>query len=111
MIHPMRQNTKSAGTHSLTVRRSEEHTSELQSPYDLVCRLLLEKNHANRANQAPHSVRHGEAARALVAALLVLRHVARLARHAGREDGCDVFFNRTEAREEPLFSLAGVPPR
>src|SRR5437867_8908215 len=25
------------------VSRSEEHTSELQSPYDLVCRLLLEK--------------------------------------------------------------------
>src|SRR5438094_7084043 len=25
------------------VFRSEEHTSELQSPYDLVCRLLLEK--------------------------------------------------------------------
>src|SRR6266516_6866163 len=28
------------GTNDL---RSEEHTSELQSPYDLVCRLLLEK--------------------------------------------------------------------
>src|SRR6266516_5056914 len=27
----------------LLPRRSEEHTSELQSPYDLVCRLLLEK--------------------------------------------------------------------
>src|SRR5437867_7754989 len=27
----------------LTFVRSEEHTSELQSPYDLVCRLLLEK--------------------------------------------------------------------
>src|SRR5207248_6563719 len=27
----------------LARRRSEEHTSELQSPYDLVCRLLLEK--------------------------------------------------------------------
>src|SRR5437867_6450451 len=27
----------------MTVLRSEEHTSELQSPYDLVCRLLLEK--------------------------------------------------------------------
>src|SRR5438094_4611827 len=27
----------------LFVVRSEEHTSELQSPYDLVCRLLLEK--------------------------------------------------------------------
>src|SRR5207248_10236114 len=25
------------------INRSEEHTSELQSPYDLVCRLLLEK--------------------------------------------------------------------
>src|SRR5207249_6606437 len=25
------------------VKRSEEHTSELQSRYDLVCRLLLEK--------------------------------------------------------------------
>src|SRR6266516_138608 len=24
-------------------RRSEEHTSELQSPYDIVCRLLLDK--------------------------------------------------------------------
>src|SRR5207248_8796693 len=28
---------------SVSVVRSEEHTSELQSPYDLVCRLLLEK--------------------------------------------------------------------
>src|SRR5438094_2701303 len=27
--------------------RSEEHTSELQSPYDLVCRLLLEKKKQN----------------------------------------------------------------
>src|SRR2546428_7974369 len=30
-----------------TVRRSEEHTSELQSRSDLVCRLLLEKNIIN----------------------------------------------------------------
>src|SRR5437867_8170654 len=28
--------------------RSEEHTSELQSPYDLVCRLLLEKKKKQR---------------------------------------------------------------
>src|SRR5207248_6965875 len=27
----------------MSILRSEEHTSELQSPYDLVCRLLLEK--------------------------------------------------------------------
>src|SRR5207248_11697675 len=25
------------------IKRSEEHTSELQSPYEIVCRLLLEK--------------------------------------------------------------------
>src|SRR5207248_11586514 len=29
-------------------RRSEEHTSELQSPYDLVCRLLLEKKNKKK---------------------------------------------------------------
>src|SRR5699024_11283579 len=29
--------------------RSEEHTSELQSRFDLVCRLLLEKKKGNRA--------------------------------------------------------------
>src|SRR5207248_6799019 len=32
-----------AGLVLLVIARSEEHTSELQSPYDLVCRLLLEK--------------------------------------------------------------------
>src|SRR5437867_6112594 len=32
--------------------RSEEHTSELQSPYDLVCRLLLEKK--KEKNQTQH---------------------------------------------------------
>src|SRR5947208_9793259 len=31
------------GCHSARPRRSEEHTSELQSPDHLVCRLLLEK--------------------------------------------------------------------
>src|SRR5207249_12286598 len=29
--------------HGTTIARSEEHTSELQSRFDLVCRLLLEK--------------------------------------------------------------------
>src|SRR2546426_6163479 len=32
-----------------SVRRSEEHTSELQSPCNLVCRLLLEKKKKQRA--------------------------------------------------------------
>src|SRR5256885_5595680 len=32
--------------------RSEEHTSELQSPCNLVCRLLLEKKHQGVANHS-----------------------------------------------------------
>src|SRR5690348_18130275 len=36
-------------------RRSEEHTSELQSPVHLVCRLLLEKKKTKaNANTTPH---------------------------------------------------------
>src|SRR2546426_4660076 len=35
-----------------TQRRSEEHTSELQSPCNLVCRLLLEKK-KNKISQKP----------------------------------------------------------
>src|SRR5258708_20127959 len=34
-------------------RRSEEHTSELQSPDHLVCRLLLEKKKNNKPNLSP----------------------------------------------------------
>src|SRR6266705_5033036 len=33
--------------------RSEEHTSELQSPYDLVCRLLPEKTKQRRCTRRP----------------------------------------------------------
>src|SRR5256885_12841022 len=35
--------------------RSEEHTSELQSPCNLVCRLLLEKKCSSRTTSAPGS--------------------------------------------------------
>src|SRR5438876_5451633 len=37
----------------LPVVRSEEHTSELQSPVHLVCRLLLEKKKTNAQNADP----------------------------------------------------------
>src|SRR5689334_24550749 len=37
--------------------RSEEHTSELQSQFHLVCRLLLEKkNHTHEPSQTPHLI-------------------------------------------------------
>src|SRR5215204_989827 len=37
--------------------RSEEHTSELQSHSDLVCRLLLEKQRARKANVVSSGMR------------------------------------------------------
>src|SRR2546426_5042346 len=40
------------GKAQLRQRRSEEHTSELQSPCNLVCRLLLEKKKKNTTPQA-----------------------------------------------------------
>src|SRR2546426_7591218 len=57
--HPLRQQRagprlgvggRGAATWPSSSRRSEEHTSELQSPCNLVCRLLLEKKKKNRSN-------------------------------------------------------------
>src|SRR5690349_22830015 len=52
---------------SLIQTRSEEHTSELQSRRDLVCRLLLEKKKKTKKNtidkqekQTKHSLLHSE---------------------------------------------------
>src|SRR5437867_6624021 len=47
---------RAANVPALTAIRSEEHTSELQSPYDLVCRLLLEKKNANATTSATSSI-------------------------------------------------------
>src|SRR5260221_10612837 len=43
-----------------TVARSEEHTSELQSHSDLVCRLLLEKKKKKKNNvqRRPENIKH-----------------------------------------------------
>src|SRR5256885_8177762 len=40
-------------------RRSEEHTSELQSPCNLVCRLLLEK----KKKETSHHIEHARGTR------------------------------------------------
>src|SRR5438034_6545859 len=40
--------------------RSEEHTSELQSHSDLVCRLLLEKKNSNKQSQQDVKDRDGK---------------------------------------------------
>src|SRR5437773_8988316 len=39
-------------------RRSEEHTSELQSHHDLVCRLLLEKKKNTPQHLSPNHITH-----------------------------------------------------
>src|SRR5690349_24086517 len=44
--------------HSGSTHRSEEHTSELQSRRDLVCRLLLEKKNKNNHNNKLHIQLH-----------------------------------------------------
>src|SRR5258708_28888263 len=41
----------------LTIYRSEEHTSELQSPDHLVCRLLLEKKKTKSISKMPEIYR------------------------------------------------------
>src|SRR5689334_23954488 len=47
--------TPAGGTHESGLRdRSEEHTSELQSQFHLVCRLLLEKKNDRRIPQLAH---------------------------------------------------------
>src|SRR5256885_7838172 len=43
--------TSSTAMRTRTASRSEEHTSELQSPCNLVCRLLLEKKKPNLAGR------------------------------------------------------------
>src|SRR5207249_9159454 len=42
-----------AGVAAKVAHRSEEHTSELQSRFDLVCRLLLEKKKKKKSNEKP----------------------------------------------------------
>src|ERR1039457_4525195 len=60
-------------SYAVFLLRSEEHTSELQSPWNLVCRLLLEKKHRTLHKYEPqlaHTRREMDSAYALA----LLRH-------------------------------------
>src|SRR5258708_10023724 len=46
-IPPPQNGASSRDTRQTLMKRSEEHTSELQSPDHLVCRLLLEKKNTS----------------------------------------------------------------
>src|SRR5256885_13001742 len=51
-----RVGTEQLDRHAHRLQRSEEHTSELQSPCNLVCRLLLEKKkNRTRSSSTPSS--------------------------------------------------------
>src|SRR5258708_29667124 len=61
VLHRERRPTRSERGHlrlgaraEAEMARSEEHTSELQSPDHLVCRLLLEKKKKKANNRAKH---------------------------------------------------------
>src|SRR5256885_13137203 len=59
---PSRHRARARGTRRARQdrrRRSEEHTSELQSPCNLVCRLLLEKKKLKAAQVATKNVGEG----------------------------------------------------
>src|SRR5690242_21610827 len=55
---PMRNGQNKNVLLAKLLRRSEEHTSELQSHVNLVCRLLLEKKKKSQhLNSSPHPLR------------------------------------------------------
>src|SRR5256885_6939952 len=59
-LHDSRPASRGRGLRArrLAGGRSEEHTSELQSPCNLVCRLLLEKKNTSRSHDSAST--HGD---------------------------------------------------
>src|SRR2546425_8392518 len=58
---PARAHKAAAPKAALAVKRSEEHTSELQSLAYLVCRLLLEKKKKKRGNYSTSLITYAHA--------------------------------------------------
>src|SRR5256885_4025400 len=73
---PLHTPSPPARTDAISYTRSEEHTSELQSPCNLVCRLLLEKKNKTRIIALPVGALDDERPRAasLVAQIRRPRH-------------------------------------
>src|SRR6202451_2965198 len=83
-------------------KRSEEHTSELQSPEYLVCRLLLEKKSTQKINVASHLCELRVLAHACVGSAQSPRNCRRLADVARPPGGaCSV---------HPMFFLKDPAP-
>src|SRR6266581_4707096 len=97
-------------------RRSEEHTSELQSPVHLVCRLLLEKKKPYRRRCSWHL--HDRPARGVdewAAGLAVsghaqILHGPKTPRRHSPDDLLLFFFNDTATTEIYTLSLHDALP-
>src|SRR6202521_3262674 len=81
--------------------RSEEHTSELQSPQNLVCRLLLEKRLRLSGRLGRQALQHEER---------VHRQRPVPARRPARPADGDLFFNDTATTEIYALSLLAALP-
>src|SRR5215467_4378812 len=88
-------------------RRSEEHTSELQSPCNLVCRLLLEK----KKKICSKRVTPNEPARPSITPASTTRSAwARTRRRTSRLSAPIFFFNDTATTEIYTLSLHDALP-
>src|ERR1022692_4677053 len=90
-----RQHAGQRDSGSSASTRSEEHTSELQSPCNLVCRLLLEKK---KIQFLRGTVRYGPAQRLAIFSI-----------HRLHQD-LEVFFFFLIQPEPPYFGLFPHPP-
>src|SRR5256885_2061401 len=103
VVHP-RQDRENASTEQHVVEvgdRSEEHTSELQSPCNLVCRLLLEKKKVPCIAPAHHTRSTTSSARDRRVLENVFRHVRAAAECCRRERApptCDPSSARARSR-------------
>src|ERR1039457_6886446 len=94
--------------------RSEEHTSELQSPCNLVCRLLLEKK-THKTNRTYHRDQHTKQRTPTQLKTREsndsVRQAPRLfCRHSLRELGLSDFFFLKEPRRPKLSPLSPNGP-
>src|SRR5256885_4269737 len=102
MASACRSASKRAMTDFVSMPRSEEHTSELQSPCNLVCRLLLEKKEVQ-------DLYHAE--KQLVKAL---PKVAKKASSPQLKDAIEEHLHQTEGhvnRLEQIFQMLGQPAK
>src|SRR6202167_70502 len=96
--------------------RSEEHTSELQSPGDLVCRLLLEKKNKSKIVDvlqqvsAHDTIARGRGRRLYLVLTRPCRRCELRAFHVGLPSGFFCFLNNPGPREISPFPIPAPFP-